>query len=110
MKMNKSQAIQLGASLVLVALVLVLVLLFSGCSRTDAEAANQSALQFTQHIEGQTGVVCAESDSDRDGYVSCTVFRGKDEPLQIQCGSEKWCVWNCARGCKYQPTVKVRGR
>ena len=77
------------------------------CERTDSEAANASAREFIKNMPGSTGVVCADTDTDGDGYVTCTVFRGTQEPLQIQCGSQRWCVANCARGCKYQSLGKL---
>lgn len=86
--------------------LLILAFLIA-CTRTDPTAANTAAAQFVKHIPDATGVDCAQTDSDGDGYCSCTVFRGREEPMQIQCGCEAVCLWNCARGCKYQPSVKL---
>lgn len=81
------------------------------CNRTDKAAADEAALEFITHIDGAQSVLCANADTDGDGYVSCTVFMGKGvEPMQIQCGSETYCIRNCARGCKYEPAMKFRGR
>ena len=74
----------------------------AGCNRTDIDAANQSAAEFIRHVPNATGVTCADQDSDGDGYVTCTVFRGSEDPMTIQCGSERFCL-NCARGCKFVP-------
>lgn len=82
--------------------------LCTACSRTDVDAANTAASVFTKNIQNSSGFSCAEVDTDNDGYVTCTVFRGSEEPMQIQCGSERWCIWNCARGCKYVPAMKIR--
>ncbi len=79
----------------------------SGCRRTDPEAASSAAEEFVRHIPDATGVECAQTDSDGDGYCSCTVFKGREEPMQIQCGCQAVCVFNCVRGCKYQPTMKL---
>lgn len=91
-----------------IAITLSLALLAS-CSRTDSKEAESAARDFARNVPGTTGVNCATSDSDGDGYVSCTIFRGTGEPMQVQCGSETLCVWNCARGCKYVPSMKVSG-
>lgn len=92
-------------------IVIVSLVLSVGCNRTDKAAADSAAQEYIKHIEGATSVVCADTDTDGDGYVSCTVFMGKgEEPMQIQCGSEMYCVNNCARGCKYEPSMKFRGR
>lgn len=80
------------------------------CNRTDKAAADTAAEEFITHVDGAQSVLCADTDTDGDGYVSCTVFMGKGvEPMQIQCGSEMYCI-NCARGCKYEPSMKFRGR
>lgn len=79
------------------------------CNRTDKAAADAAAKEFITHIDGAQSVLCAETDTDGDGYVSCTVFMKGEEPMQIQCGSETYCI-NCARGCKYEPALRLRGR
>lgn len=84
-----------------IALILALCA-FPACDTTDHAAANQSAKEFMSNIPGATGVQCADQDTDNDGYVSCTIFRGSADPLPIQCGSQKYCI-NCSRGCKYIP-------
>jgi len=85
----------------------ILVLIFVGaCTRTDPTAADSAARLFVKNIPGTTGLECARTDSDGDGYCSCTVFRGTEEPMQIACGCEAICIWNCVRGCKYEPAMK----
>jgi hypothetical protein len=71
----------------------------------DVQSANQQAREFIKRLPGATDVVCNDSDSDGDGYVSCTVFRGQQDPLAISCGAENWCAFNCAKGCKLMPYV-----
>lgn len=92
-------------------LTMIAALALAACQTTDKAAANASAKEFIQNIDGAKSVVCADTDTDRDGYVTCTVFLvGDAEPMQIQCGSETYCI-NCARGCKYEPVMKLnRGR
>ncbi len=70
------------------------------CHHADVADARKQAEAFAKKIPGATEVQCTDSDSDGDGYVSCTVFRGSDDPLPIQCGAENWCVSNCAHGCR----------
>jgi hypothetical protein len=82
---------------------ILLVIALAACSHADADKAKREAQDFMQHIDGATSVECNDTDSDGDGYVSCTVFRKGDDPLPISCGAEKWCVANCATGCKYTP-------
>lgn len=86
---------------------LLIGVLIASCANTDPAAATSGAAEYVKHIPNATGVECAQTDSDGDGYCSCTVFRGAEEPMQIQCGCERICVWNCARGCKYVPNLKL---
>lgn len=80
------------------------------CTRVDSDKVDTYAQEYAKHFPGSTGVECAKSDTDGDGYVTCTVFMGNEEPISIQCGAEKWCVANCAEGCKYVPTYKIDSR
>ena len=73
------------------------------CARTKPEEANKAAAEYIKRVPGATGYECAATDSDDNGYCSCTVFRGEQDPMAIECGCERWCIWNCARGCKYVP-------
>lgn len=68
------------------------LLVLASCERTDVAAANASAAEYAKNIPGATGTLFAAVDTDGDGYVSCTVFRGNDEPMQIQCGSQRICI------------------
>jgi len=91
-------------------IMIVALATLAACQRTDKAAADASAKEFIKNIDGAKSVVCADTDTDGDGYVSCTVFlQGNAEPMQIQCGSQTYC-FNCARGCKYEPAMKLRGR
>ena len=75
------------------------------CSHADASKAAAEAKAFSANFPDATGVVCNDSDSDGDGYVSCTLFRGAKDPLAISCGAERWCIMNCATGCKLTPAT-----
>lgn len=91
-------------------IMIVSLLTLVSCQRTDKAAADAAAKEYIKNIDGAKSVVCADTDSDGDGYVSCSVFfAGDREPMQIQCGSEAYCI-NCARGCKYEPSMKIRDR
>jgi hypothetical protein len=91
-----------------IAFTLSLLLAAGGC-RTDVSSATRDAEEYSRNFPGVTGLDCARADSDGDGYVTCTLFRGANDPLQIQCGSERLCLWNCARGCKYVPAMRMEG-
>lgn len=89
-------------------IIAAIILSSSACQTADPVEAEQYANGFIKHIEGATSVSCAKNDTDRDGYIACTVFRGKEEPLAIECGAEKWCIANCATDCRMM-TFKIRG-
>jgi hypothetical protein len=78
----------------------LLLLMLAGCHNADVADAQRQAEKFMQKIPGAVSVQCNDSDSNGDGYVSCTIFRGSAEPLAIQCGAENWCATNCAHGCR----------
>lgn len=79
------------------------------CSRSDPAKAEEAAQEFQQHLPGTTGFSCAKVDTDNDGYCACTFFRGEDKDLiRADCGCERWCLFNCASGCKLVEGVKVR--
>lgn len=77
--------------------------LLVACSTADIGRARKYAEDFAKNVDGATGVDCNDSDSDNDGYVSCTVFRKGMDPLPLSCGAERFCVFNCASGCKVTP-------
>jgi len=68
------------------AILLSSLLLFPGCfkaiSEIEADARGFAAAMGPDKV---TGVSCVDRDSDRDGYVTCTVFRQGKEPLAIEC-------------------------
>ena len=88
----------------------LLLVMLVGCAKADFEAAKKSAEEYSKNVPNATGVSCVQSDSDGDGYCSCTIFRKDEDPLAIECGCEVRCLWNCASGCKYTPIGKVRVR
>lgn len=90
--------------------MIALLIALTACTRTDPAEADRAAAEYMHNFPGATSVSCARTDSDGDGYCSCTVFRGAEEPEQIQCGCEAICIWNCVRGCKYEPSFKISGK
>ena len=80
--------------------LLALTMVLTGCSSADVSDARKQAQDFMTKIPNAKSVECNDSDSNKDGYVSCTVFRTTGDPIGIQCGAENWCVFNCAHGCR----------
>lgn len=90
----------------IVAAASLLTLVPSSCANSKPERAEAAAREFSTHIEDATGTACAQRDTDNDGYCSCTVFRKDHDPMRIDCGCERWCIFNCATGCKVVQGVK----
>lgn len=77
----------------------VLVSTVGGCRDADWQRAEKAAQDYAKNIGGATGKVsCMKMDSDGDGYCRCNVFRLKKDPLEIECGCDKYCIW-CKEGC-----------
>lgn len=83
-------------------------LLLASCSY-DVGRAKQSAQEFSTNIPGATGISCVATDSNDDGYCSCTVFRGEKAPVALECGCETMCL-RCAEGCKVQNPLTFTGQ
>lgn len=67
--------------------LLLASLLAAACQNVDSDKVDAYAKEYATHFPGSTGVECAKSDTDGDGYVTCTVFMGSDDPISIQCGA-----------------------
>ena len=64
-------------------------------------ALETTAKKFAAKIPGTTGDVdCILSDSDNDGYVSCTVFMKSGNPIAIECMSPWASRLHASSGCK----------
>lgn len=83
--------------------ILLSITFLVACANVDINKANREAKEFARNIAGASGVSCNDTDSDHDGYVSCTVFRGEKDPIAISCGAEVRCLFNCASGCRVTP-------
>lgn len=85
------------------------------CKTGSGEAPGEARKWAKKHYEGQFKMVeCGSSDSDDDGYVSCTIFfkepvaeaDGKPQfardPLAIECahGHGNWKTCNKQEGCR----------
>lgn len=79
----------------------------SGCLSGPAQenAAKSEAAKWARDLGiGYTGISCADYDSDRDGYVSCTLALNGGETKQIECrGAYSW-----GHGCR-EPKLTIRG-
>ncbi|KKL88469.1 hypothetical protein LCGC14_1924370 [marine sediment metagenome] len=53
----------------------------------DHDVAMDYAADWASRIENAKLVECVHHDSDYDGYVSCTVYRGSADPLYIECAA-----------------------
>lgn len=80
--------------------LLIIFVVLAACHHADVGKAKKEAAEYAKHFQNVTGVECNASDSDGDGYVSCTIFRSDADPVPIACGAENWCITNCAEGCK----------
>ena len=67
--------------------IFLLSSLLFGCLEDSAKLQNQ-AKEFTKSMGYDfKGASCMNTDNDNDGYVSCAVNIGTQEPLQIECAS-----------------------
>jgi hypothetical protein len=76
---------------------LFLPFLLIGCLEDPVKLQNQAKDFATSMGYDVKGLSCMNTDSDNDGYVSCAVNVGMQEPLQIECAS----VYSIIRsGCR----------
>lgn len=65
--------------------------------------AEDNARVWVKNVPEYSGkFTCMNTDSDGDGYCSCTVFRIKQDPLAIECA----CGWGWREGCRMQKPVR----
>jgi prepilin-type N-terminal cleavage/methylation domain-containing protein len=81
---------------------------FRSCGRSqNKEHAEKQAMQFAKLFVNNDAikysVSCQETDSDNNGYVSCTamIYRTPEhtEPLELECAS-KWSL-STGEGCRF---------
>ena len=87
------------------------IALLTACSTVKPEVAKKAAREWAANVGEVRSVTCTGSDSDGDGYISCTAFfvDPSIKPIRLDCGAERFCVANCARGCKEAEAVKIQG-
>jgi hypothetical protein len=82
----------------------VLALLALGCTIDGIDAKPAARLWAAEMGYKTQGVSCAESDSDWDGYVSCSVNAEGQDPISIECG------YSYRIGCKMSENIKNKRR
>lgn len=80
-------------------------LLLFGCLENPSDLETQAKEFGVSMGYDVKGVSCMNYDSDNDGYVSCAVNIGMQEPLQIECASTYSIL---SRGCR-MVKVSVKG-
>ena len=66
---------------------LLLPFLLIGCLEDPVKLQTQAKEFATSMGYDVKGLSCMNTDSNNDGYVSCAVNVGMQEPLQIECAS-----------------------
>lgn len=93
--------------------------LIMSCKMGSGDAPTYAREWAEKHYSGEySEVECQSSDSDDDGYVSCTVFFKKPEasdsrspdPIAIECahGHGNWSKCNKQTGCRLATGKGVR--
>lgn len=108
MRYKKMKSNMDGEGVVIIILVFIMFGLgflncFSGISGLDNKTAKQEAEQFAKDVGlNVKGINCANTDSDHDGYVSCTLsIEDKDGNINLQ-GVECATKVNINSGCRVQ--------
>lgn len=71
---------------------------FSSNVRENATVQARTWVREMYPESRSTAVSCQGSDTDHNGYVSCTIRVADQHPTQIECASYVWFDWN--RGCR----------
>jgi prepilin-type N-terminal cleavage/methylation domain-containing protein len=103
--------IELMIVVAIVAIIAAVVLQSCGgitCGfRGSAEHAEQEARGHAQKLGWKLkGVACTGSDTDGDGYISCTVVLEDQTERALECASGGF---DHVSGCKAAPLIKQRG-
>jgi hypothetical protein len=69
--------------------------------------AESQAREFlrTGYTNQWRNVQCMNVDTDRNGYVSCTVFMNNGQTLSIECARQDWLTVIQNNGCRLQPRM-----
>lgn len=85
--------------------IVVILLCIAGTAtfisgRGSSESAEAYALEHAEKLGWSTsGIACAGADSDRDGYISCTVALEDGSVKELECGSGSIFAFRI-KGCK----------
>lgn len=85
--------------------VLVMSVAGAGCSMGSADHAEAAAQAHAGKLGWKVkGIACAGTDTDGDGYISCTVGLGNGDERNLEC--ESGGSLSRASGCKQAPLIK----
>lgn len=102
------------------ALVVLVILLAISCKMGKGDSEKYAREWAEKHYSGQYKMIeCQSSDSDDDGYVSCTVFfddgsaeagNAPRDPLAIECAHGHGNTWKCNKqeGCRMATGKGIR--
>lgn len=85
-----------------------------GCTSSAQiqQSAQDNALKYMQDLGvSVSGAACSGSDSDKDGYTSCTVMLTNGDTKSIECGYEMAALPDMFqnRGCKMAQPITIDG-
>lgn len=83
------------------------LLVLGGCDYSDKAAKEARAYANELGIQ-LTGVSCVRTDSDGDGYVSCSLAKADGSLLAVECAIGMPFTWNS--GCRVPKAVIPGGR
>jgi len=91
---------------IIATITFLLLLSVPSCGNGEAE---DHALEYARRLgDGYVSVGCVATDSDDDGYVSCTIkHRDTGEFFGVQCATG---IASCASGCKPDSAKGYRGQ
>lgn len=99
MKQKAFTLVELIIVIAIVAIIAAVIMGAVGGCTADWQQAEKYAKEYAAKVPGSTGEVsCMKKDSDGDGYCRCTIFKSKGDPINVECGCERYCVV-CAEGC-----------
>jgi prepilin-type N-terminal cleavage/methylation domain-containing protein len=98
---NGFTVIELVIVLAIIGIIAALILSAGGCG-SPAKAKDNARAFCSDLGYSVTGISCAETDSDGDGYISCSVLAedkaGAEVRLQLECSGGS--PWRRTGGCK----------
>lgn len=107
--MNRAKGYTLIEVMIVVMIVGIFLVVVAGIASSvlgvngNHEEAVKAAEEFAKNVPGVVKTECVQFDSDNDGYISCTLFREKADPMFIECAKK----WTLNKGCR-APKMTVR--